>query len=349
VNTAHSRKRWFAAATAALVVLAGAAFAMPASAAELAIAGFNCVKTDKANGGFTLDCDPAGQVTPSPSASPVPSPSTVAPTPSPSPSTATPSPSPSVGTSFPTASSVGVPAGWAPATTRSGWTITAPGVYSDVRVNGSIQIRAQGVTLRRVEVVGGVINTVTGSTCYNGLVLEDVTVRAATAGTGAVGPGGYTARRVALLGVGEGFRIGGRSDAGCGPVSISDSYVRLAKPTTVSCGDWHGDAVQGYDAPTATIRNTTLDARDNAGCGTAGVFYGDAEDNGNQPLTVVRLLVFGGVAYRPDTPHSTEGLRIVDGTTRDLLGGDFTGRRATRWVDNAVSDSLGNAVRPIVC
>ncbi len=248
-----------------------------------------------------------------------------------------------------------MPGDWVPAQTRTnGWVIEQSGVYENIRVLGAVEVRASNVTLRQVEVVGGVIDNEYAGRCFNGLLLDRVTVRDSAASNGAVQPGGYTAVRTKLVNVGEGFRIGGRSDAGCGPVTITDSLARILKPANVSCNAWHGDAIQGFDAPTATVTNTTLDARNNQGCGTAGVFYGSAETWGNQKLTVRGVLIFGGaVAYRPDTPHDTVGLRVVQGTYGVALGtdssGNYTCRRATNWADNAVSDPFGRALSPLNC
>ncbi len=356
---AHLAVAYGLAALCLVLALTGSAYAVGAAAgAAAATRAQLCTVTDKPNGGQVLDCDPYAAASPSssPTSSPSATPSptvTASPTPTPSPSTTT---TPPAG-GFPTATSVGVPAGWQPTVTYtpgpSGYTIDQPGTYSDFRVHGTLNIRAAGVTLRRVEVVGGVIDNENAGRCYGGLTVLDSTVRNSTASNGAIQPGGYTARRVALVDVGEGFRIGGRSDAGCGAVLVEDSYVRLMKPASVSCSDWHGDAVQGFDAPLATLVNVTLDARHRSDCSAAGVFYGDAEDNGNQPLTVRKLLVLtapGGTAYRPDTPHDTEGLRIFRDGGGSLLGGSFTCARATRWVDNATSNATGTTVvAPIAC
>lgn len=347
--TEPSRARWVFTVIVVAVLAVLTVNALPSSAntaAAVNVNGLICNQTMHDNGvGFTLVCDPPVAPTPSPTLSPTASPTPSA-TPTPSP---TPTPTTPPAQVFPTETTAGVPAGWVPDVTRSGWTIDRPGVYENVRVNGDINVRASNVTLRRVEVIGGVIDNEESSFCFNGLVLEDVTVRNSVASNGAVTPGGYTANRVALVDVGEGFRFGGRSDAGCFDTFVSNSYVRLRKPASVSCGNWHGDAIQGFDAPRATVTNTTLDARHRMDCSTAGVFYGNAEANGNAPLTVRRLLIFGGIAYRPDTPHNTEGLRIVEGTTTDYLGGDFTCERATRWVDNGLSTPTGELTRLLTC
>lgn len=256
--------------------------------------------------GLTATPSPTGTPTATPTASPS---QTVAPTPTP---TGTPPTS-----AWPNATNRGVSADWRPATTRTGtWTITQSGTYTDVLVNGTINVQANNVTLRRVKVVGGIINNRPGNTCYNGLVMEDVTVTRAGSTTsdeygndGAIGVGGYTARRVAILDVKEGFRIGGEGSGGCGPVVIEDSFARATSPTP--CDDWHGDALQGYDANTLTIRHSTLVLSEVTCNGTGAFFY----PIGQSPFTVDGLLVQGGgFPFRTDTNATVSNLMVVDGS-----------------------------------
>lgn len=299
-----------------------------------------------------LVATPTDSPTPSssPTTSPTPSP-TVAPTPTttPTPTVTTPPPA-----GFPTASTAGVPAGWEPKLTRGTWTITTPGLYEDIRVTGSILIRTTGVTLRRVQVVGGTVNNSTAG--CPAFVIEDSSIVQGTSwsnagGDGALGVGGYIARRVAIVDRVEGFRVGGAGDIGCGSTVIEDSYVRLAPPRP--CGDWHGDALQGYDAPHLIIRNTTLDARTTSCGATSAFFYGDERSAGNAPSVIRGLLVAGGgYPFRTDTPSDVEGLRVLDRSWGyGPVEFDVTCDDVTRWVDNAVtSDMTGTTVvRPLNC
>ena len=184
---------------------------------------------------------------------------------------------------FPTQATTGVPAGWTPAQVVNGtYRITTPGaVVQDLQVNGSIEVAAPNVTIRRVEVVGGGIDNFAGPTCQSGLVVEDTTIRRGTGTTRATDPpalgaGGYTARRVEIDGLPEGFRVGGRV-AGCGPVVIESSWASVVRPD--ECGDWHGDGIQGYRGPALTVRQTSL-ILDEAGCGgTAPFFYPHSQGN----------------------------------------------------------------------
>ena len=221
---------------------------------------------------------------------------------------------------FPNASNTGVPAGWAPAQTRStDMTVGTPGaVVQDVLLtNGAgLYINAPNVTVRRVKLDGGWINNVGSGQCGNGLVLENVTIDRGTGegsngGEGVVSYGGYTARRVAILNRSEGFRSGARG-AGCGPSTIQDSFIQIRPPNP--CGDWHGDGIQGYDSSGVTIRNVTIDfGQGNCG-GTAGFFYpGGSDGTPDAFADINRLLIKGGpYPFRLGTRGSVQGLKIVN-------------------------------------
>lgn len=242
--------------------------------------------------------------------------------PSPAPSSPSPSPAPSTPplADWPNASNTGTPPGWAPTTARAtDLTVTTPGaVVEDIRfVNADLIINAPNVTVRRVEMQGGRIVNDPGATCSTGTVIEDVSLIRAPGQTTratdppAVGTGSYTARRVKIDGLPEGFRVGGKS-TGCGPVSIEDSYVHIRYPDV--CGDWHGDGVQGYDGPAVTVTHSTMWLEESGSCGgTAPFFYPAGQ--GNTSATVNGLIVRGGgYAFRLTTGGSVQGLRVVDGS-----------------------------------
>lgn len=223
--------------------------------------------------------------------------------------------------SFPTRASTGVPAGWSPKQVVSGdYTITQDGqVVEDLRVTGgTLSIRAQNVTLRRVEVVSGQISNVYSGRCYNGLKIEDSTILRGSEDIGqpAIQFGGYTATRVKIDGPSEGFRVGG-SDYGCGPVTIQESFVNVEPYAECASGSlpdntWHGDAIQGYMGPELTLRDTYIRVGAVANCwGTAGFFYPSGQ--GNSKATVENVLIEGGgYAFRLEMPGSVSGLKIVD-------------------------------------
>lgn len=221
---------------------------------------------------------------------------------------------------FPGPTTTGVPLDWKPTTTfnRTIRISKRGAVLEDVRlVKADLIVDANDVTVRRVEIQGGhILNEVNGK-CHNGLLLEDVSlVRApgqitTDADAPAVATGGYTARRVKIDGLSEGFRVGGRS-RGCGAVRIEDSYVKVTSPEV--CRDWHGDGIQGYDGAALTVRNVTLHMVEVGMCGgTAPFFYPHSQ--GNESVDIDGLLAQGGGApFRLGTPGSVLGLRIVQGS-----------------------------------
>lgn len=220
---------------------------------------------------------------------------------------------------FPAASNVGVPRGWKPAERRRGdMVVTEAGavVHDILLAGGNLIVDAPNVTVRRVKMQGGRIINRPDTECRNGLVVEDSTFepppgrRFSPDTEGAAGVGGYTARRVKIWRRQEGFRDSGRS-AGCGPVRIEDSFVKISIPPGCP-GDPHSDGIQGIDGPPLTVENVTIDFRE-AACGTAPFFVPDAQ--GNTRVKVNRLLVMGGGAtFRLGVPGSVRHLNIVDGS-----------------------------------
>lgn len=226
-------------------------------------------------------------------------------------SSPTPTPTaPSAG-AWPTAATTGVPAGWVPKETRSSWRITSPGVYEDVRVTGSITVTVGGVTLRRVEVLGGsVVNQACGGATP--LVLEDVTFRPpagqARAGSseGAVYHGNFIARRIKVQDYIEGLRAGS-----CGPITVEDSFIHIDDGDNCQL---HADGIQGYGGRGLTIRNTAIDAQE-MGCGTAPLFYPRGSHQGNQGSTVTidgLWLAGGGYSLRLGLPATVRNVQILD-------------------------------------
>ena len=220
----------------------------------------------------------------------------------------------------PTPVTAGVPAGWVPAQTRSNdLTVTQPGaVVQDILfTGGNLNIEAPNVTVRRVKLQGGRLSNTQGG-CANGLVVENSTFEPPPGQTrsgpndteGAVGVGGYTARRVKIWNRAEGFRVGG-NNSGCGAVRIEDSFVRVTSPS--GCGDWHGDGLQGYTGPPLSVHNVTIDFVEDLCGGTAPFFVPSGQ--GNTSAEVNGLLVKGGGAsFRLGVPGSVRGLKIVDGS-----------------------------------
>jgi hypothetical protein len=225
------------------------------------------------------------------------------------------------GRHFPNRRTTGTPPGWKPQRTRSrNLVVTKPGrVIKDLRLNDSadILVEAKNVTIRRVDLRGGVILNQVGG-CGTGLLVEDTTIEPEPgdpygSGDVSLGEGGYTARRVEIWKRGEGFRA---SD--CGPVRIEDSFAYILGDRPGCPLDLHSDGLQGYYAKGLRLRNATIVFGNN--CGTSPYYVGYGNDGyPNEPpintgkYKIHRLLVAGGgYSFRQGVPASVTGLRIVD-------------------------------------
>jgi hypothetical protein len=214
---------------------------------------------------------------------------------------------------FPNRANTGVPPGWTPKKVRTDdLRVTRRGaVVSDVLLkNADIAVMAPNVTLRRVELRGGVINNWVGESCDAGLVIERSTIGPAPGqnygndSEGVISYGGYTADRVEIHHRSEGFRA-----SGCGPVRVEDSFALITPPHP--CGDWHGDGLQGYEADAIKVRNVTLEL-DIVGCGGTAPFFVPAGQN-NTSVDVQRLLVKGGgYPFRLGVPGTVTGLKVAN-------------------------------------
>lgn len=235
--------------------------------------------------------------------------------------TPTPTPHPTPGeplSGFPHANNTGVPSGWTPTQTlTSDYRVTTNNaVVENIRlVNASLLIDADNVTVRNVEIQGGVIINDPQGVCRTGLLIENVSLIRApgqvTTDTDfpAIGTGGYTARRVRIDGLAEGFRVSGKS-IGCGVTVIEDSFARVQAPDI--CHDWHGDALQGYDGQALTLRNSTFELGETSTCGGTAAFFVPS-GQGNTSVNIDHLLVKGGsYPFRLGVPGSISGLKIVN-------------------------------------
>ncbi|GAA1935262.1 hypothetical protein [Nocardioides hwasunensis] len=216
--------------------------------------------------------------------------------------------------SFPTARDTGVPRGWAPRREIQGDHVVrrAGAVVQDLRIYGNLVIAAPDVTVKRVDVVGGRIDNWAGSTCQSRLDVRRTTIRNApgqrTSGDEpALNAGGYRAHRVRIDGLPEGFRVGGKDE--CGPVRIIRSYATVVAPE--ECGDWHGDALQGYGGGALKVRMSRLELVEGEDCaGTAAFFYPSGQ--GNTAVDIDGLLVEGGgYPFRLGTPGRVHNLKVV--------------------------------------
>jgi hypothetical protein len=230
---------------------------------------------------------------------------------------------------------------------------TAGAVVEDLQVtNGTIFVKANNVTLRRVQGRGAVVQTDPGSSCSSGLVIEDSEFvkngKTSDADPPTIGGGGFTVRRTVVDGVPEGIRAGGNS-IGCGPISVESSYVRVVSPD--NCTDWHGDGLQGYDGDKVTVRNSTFVLDEVNGCsGTAPFFYPSGQ--GNTSVDIDGLLVSGGgYSFRNGMPGSVKNLNVVDGGW-GYGPVDVKCSALTAWQAQTVklaSDGTTTPVRSITC
>lgn len=252
-----------------VTVLSVLAISTPSKAATaeelLEQTGLICNMTNKANGGFVLDCDPP-QPTPSPttSSSPEPSPTpTMSPTPSPTPTTPSPTPTTPSPTGpltncfqvpsrcgFPDLTNTGVVPGTV-LTNSGGLVITEVGaVIEHLNINGCVEIKAANVTIRNSKINcnnGWGVRNLQGDHAGTGVVIEDVEVDCIGGlGTGLVGYG-FVARRVNVHNCENGASVDGQ-------VTIEDSYIWSFR--VVNGG--HADGIQMDQVSNITIQHNTI-------------------------------------------------------------------------------------------
>ena len=93
------------------------------------------------------------------------------------------------------------------------------------------------------------------------------------------------------------------------PVVITRSYATVVSPD--ECGDWHGDALQGYDGARADAAESRLELVETDGCGgTAPFFYPAGQ--GNTSVDIDGLIVEGGgYSFRLGAPGVVRNLKVV--------------------------------------
>jgi hypothetical protein len=259
------------------------------------------------------------------------------------------------GYQFPNRRTTGVPAGWTPRHTRAtALTITRRGaVVRDVRfTNGaSIVVKADNVTIRRVDLQGGTITNQYGdgpAGCGHDLLVEDTTFEQVPgqfepSDFPVLGEGGYTARRIKVDGRGEGPRF---SD--CGPVTLEDSFILIhgADADTPECDAVHSDGVQAYHGMGGTVRNNTIIFQ--TPCGTSPWFVTDHDGNGGV-YHIDRLLVSGaGYSFRQGLPGSVTRLRIVKNSWVYGPLGDMVCSALSRWDAKLVTVDANYRIKRVV-
>ena len=213
---------------------------------------------------------------------------------------------------FPNAASAGVPAGWQPDAVHEGdlWVRDAGTVIDGLHVTGSIQVRADDVTIRNTKVDDTIWNQESDRVQYSGLLIEDTEVGpdqgVSSSSDGAIGTSGYTARRVEIHGFTDGFRVAGPN------VRIEDSFVVLSE---LAGGCPHLDGIQGYGGgANVVVHHNTIDAR--GSCSTSAVFMAEASPH----IDLRDNLLLGGAysihlnQYEVPTVFAVHGNRVVEGS-----------------------------------
>jgi hypothetical protein len=213
-------------------------------------------------------------------------------------------------TGYPTPAKVGTPAGWVAKTTHNGdLNVTRAGtVLQDIRVNGSVNIKANNVVIRRARIVGRVWTQWPGSVRLN---QYSVTVEDSVLGDpsgrldvvtehGTIGPGKYTIRRSEVYGS-DGFRVSKPQDGSKNNVLIEHNFFRA---TTPSCNQGlHLDGVQGYfGGQNVTINHNTIVVKSTCGV-TGAIFFAD---NSESATVYNNLLVAGGYVLRIQDDHNPD-------------------------------------------
>jgi hypothetical protein len=183
-------------------------------------------------------------------------------------------------------------------------------VIENLRLTGGadIQVNASNVIIRNVRLEGGIISW-TGN---KNVLIEDVTVTnvpgqpvSSADANGVIGYGGGTLRRVQVTNRSEGVR-----DGDSAPLRIEDSFIQAVRPA--SCGDWHGDALQGYGSGGGLVLRNVYFGLIEGGCGgTAPFFYPGRDNTGTVDADRV-VVQGGGYSFRMSVPGSVTNLHIAD-------------------------------------
>jgi hypothetical protein len=216
-------------------------------------------------------------------------------------------------------------------------TLAAGQVLDGKKVNGDVTVSGNGAVIKNSDISGRIRNLKGAS-----FTVQDTTVGPASgcSSVEAVGYENYTAQRVLLRNVVDGFRVSGDN------ILIEDSFVVLCSHD----GD-HSDGIQGYyGGKNVVIRHNTIDQRP-AESVTSPIFFADGSESA---IIQNNLLMGGGYSLRihdsfsPDHgPWAVKGNRIVSGTySYGPVTTAETDCSAVTWTDNrlATIDSKYNIV-----
>lgn len=255
---------------------------------------------------FFVHVDWTPGITPSPTASPSATP------------TATSPPGGCALPAYPNSSCTGVPAGTSFTNTVNGeYHVTTPGMTIDRwHVTGALLVEADGVTITRSKIEGGVFNQFGDGTAGRPIVAHPYTIADSTLGpdTGCsriagLQSGNYTADRVLIHGTDHGI------DASePGHVVLRDSFITLC-----TLAESHVDGVQSY-CPVAACpdvqlyHNTMVDPTHN------GTFVLNFKDPNVSEVVARDNMLYGGDNYvivaewRSGPNWEFTNNRVVDGT-----------------------------------
>jgi hypothetical protein len=326
---------------ALVVVPSGSARASSQQQMAAALAqGLNCTKTDKANGGFTLDCDPVG-VTPSPSTSASASASS-SPSASASPSV---SPSPSPGGNncqadpgrcgFPSDASTGATAAAGTTVLNGNRTYTVAGqVVSNTTINGCVEVRAANVSFRNVAFnVGGCFWGVRNFS--TGLQVIDSSITCAGTNNTAFGSSDLSLLRVDISRCENGLNVAGR-------VTVTDSWIHDMNGGN---GGAHTDGAQFNEgASDILFQHNTINVGPQNGA-TSAIIMWDEGGNQNKRVTIAGNLLAGGTyTLYCGREGVVDNIRIINNRfgTFEYKYADACNNGEV-WTGN-VSDSTGLAI-----
>ena len=278
-----------------------------AGAAALA-QGLNCTKTDKANGGFTLDCDPVG-VTPSPTAS---ASASSSPSASASPSVS-PSPSPTATggnncqadpgrCGFPNDASTGATAAAGTTVLNGNRAYTVAGqVVSNTTINGCVEVRAANVSFRNVAFnVGGCFWGVRNFS--TGLQVIDSSITCAGTNGTAFGSSDLSLLRVDISRCENGLNVAGR-------VSVTDSWIHDMNGGN---GGAHTDGAQfNQGASDILFQHNTINVGPQNGATSAIIAWNEGDPQ-NRNVTIAGNLLAGGTYTLYCPRQNSANFRVVN-------------------------------------
>ena len=153
-------------------------------------------------------------------------------------------------TSWPGATTTGVPAGTALTNSGSLDLRRAGQVITNLNINGCVAVRAPNVTIRKSRITCALPTyAIRGYETATNLVVEDVEINGGGRNSAAVCCSGYTLRRVNVYNVIDGPRLGSRT-------TIVDSWVH----DLVRVPSSHNDALQTTGGSMIVVRHNRLDA-----------------------------------------------------------------------------------------